>query len=45
MGAVSAMVVPDEAARFAYRQGLFVLGQSGETVTIRNDGAFEPAVW
>jgi len=45
MGAVAAMVVPDEAARFAYRQGLFVLGQSGETVTIRNDEAFVPTVW
>ena len=45
MGAVAAMVVPEETARHAYRQGLFVLGQSGDTVTIRNDEAFEPAVW
>lgn len=45
MGAVAGMVVPDDAAKFAYRQGLFVLGQSGETVEIRNDMAFKPAVW
>lgn len=45
MGAVAATVVPEEAARFAYRQGLFVLGQSGDTVTIRNDEAFVPLVW
>ncbi len=45
MGAVAAMVTPDDAARFAYRQGLFVLGQSGDTVVIRNDAAFQPASW
>ena len=45
MGAVAAMVVPDEAARYAYRQGLFVLGQSGDTMTLRNDARFEPKVW
>jgi hypothetical protein len=45
MGAMAAMVVPDDAARYAYRKGLFVLGQSGETVTIRNDEAFRPATW
>ena len=45
MGAVAAMVIPDEAARFAYRQGLFVLAQNGETVILRNDAAFRPKVW
>jgi hypothetical protein len=45
MGAVAGMVVPDDAARYAYRKGLFVLGQSGETVTIRNDLNFQLAVW
>ena len=29
-GAVAAMVIPDEAARFAYRQGLFVLARAGK---------------
>jgi len=45
LGAVAAMVTPEDAARYAYRQGLFVLGQSGETVVIRNDAAFRPKVW
>ncbi len=45
MGAVAGMVVPEDAARFAYRQGLFVLAQNGETVSIRNDLAFQPGVW
>jgi hypothetical protein len=45
MGAVAAMVVPDETARYAYRLGLFVLGQSGDTMTLRNDSQFEPKVW
>lgn len=45
MGAVAAMVVHDETARYAYRQGLFVLGQSGDTMTLRNDEQFEPKIW
>ena len=45
MGAVAGMVVTEETARFAYRQGLFVLAQSGDTVTIRNDADFQPVVW
>ena len=45
MGAVAGMVVAEETARFAYRQGLFVLAQSGDTVTIRNDKDFQPVVW
>lgn len=45
MGAVAGMVVPEDSAWFAYRQGLFVLAQSGETVAIRNDAAFQPGVW
>ena len=45
MGAVAGMVVAEETARFAYRQGLFVLAQSGDTVVIRNDAGFKPVVW
>ena len=45
MGAVAAMVLPDNVARYAYRQGLFVLAQSGDTVIIRNDINFKPAIW
>ncbi len=45
MGAVAGMVVPEDTARYAYRQGLFVLAQSGETVMVRNDPDFQPGVW
>jgi hypothetical protein len=45
LGAVAAMVVPDEVASYAYRQGLFVLVQSGESVVILNDAGFTPQVW
>jgi hypothetical protein len=45
MGAVAAMVIPDDAALHAYRHGLFVIGQSGEAMEIRNPADFNPALW
>lgn len=45
LGAVAAMVLPEDVGRFAYRQGLFVLAQSGDAVVIRNDRRFEPRYW
>lgn len=45
LGAVAAMVVPREVGRYAYRKGLFVLAQSGESVVILNDAKFQPKVW
>jgi hypothetical protein len=44
-GAVAAMVLPDEVGRYAYRRGLFVLAQTGDSVTIRNDDRFQPRAW
>ncbi|MFM7575957.1 MAG: DUF3782 domain-containing protein, partial [Microcystaceae cyanobacterium] len=44
-GAVAAMIVPDEVASYAYRQGLFVLVQSGENMIILNDAGFTPKIW
>lgn len=44
-GAVAAMVLPDEVARYAYRRGLFVLAQTGDSVTILNDDRFQPKAW
>jgi hypothetical protein len=32
-------------ARFAYRKGLYVLAQSGDTIQIRNDARFQPKQW
>jgi hypothetical protein len=45
LGAVAAMIVPDEVASYGCRQGLFVLVQSGENVIILNDAEFTPQVW
>ena len=45
MGAVAAMVVPQDVARYAYRQGLFVMAQSGDDMVILNDINFTPKVW
>ena len=45
LGAVAAMVVPPEVARYAYRQGLFVLAQTGDSVAIVSDERFQPKAW
>lgn len=45
MGAVAAMVLPDNVGRYAYKQGLFVISQSGDHLLIRNDVKFKPHVW
>ncbi|WNC86574.1 hypothetical protein RHP47_12155 [Thermosynechococcus sp. QKsg1] len=45
LGAVAGMIVPPEVARYAYRQGLFVLAQSGDGVAILNDPQFQPRAW
>ena len=39
------MVLPEGVGLYAYRQGLFVLAQSGDSVEIRNDARFAPKVW
>lgn len=45
LGAVAAMVIPDNVAQYAYRKGLYVIGQNGEHLEIRNDDKFVPGVW
>jgi hypothetical protein len=45
LGAVAAMVIPTDVARYAYRQGLFVIAQSGDHLVILNDPAFVPKAW
>ncbi len=45
MGAVAGIVVHVDVARYAYRQGLFVLTQSGDSIVILNDAAFQPRAW
>ncbi len=44
-GAVAGIAFDQGADRYAYRQGLFVLAQSGETMQILNDATFEPKAW
>ncbi len=45
IGAVAGIVMEEMADRYAYRQGLFVIGQSGEMVKILNDEEFKPKTW
>ncbi|MBJ7901207.1 MAG: hypothetical protein GC158_15095 [Cyanobacteria bacterium RI_101] len=45
LGAVAAMVVPNQIASYAYRKGLFVIAQSGEDLMILNDAKFRPKAW
>ncbi|MFW5922951.1 MAG: hypothetical protein ACOCSQ_01055, partial [Planctomycetota bacterium] len=45
MGAVAARVIPEDVASYAYRQGLYVLGPTGEDVGVLNDESFEPRIW
>ena len=45
VGAVAGIVIEEGADRFAYHQGLYVIGQTGETVRILNDKQFKPKVW
>jgi hypothetical protein len=44
-GAVAAMVIPDNVAQYAYRKGLYVIGQNGGHLDIRNDDTFVAGVW
>jgi hypothetical protein len=44
-GAVAGMRIDDGADRYAYRRGLFVLAQIGDSVTLRNDDRFQPKAW
>ena len=45
IGAVAGIVIEEGADRFAYKAGLFVIGQSGESVRILNDKKFIPRTW
>jgi hypothetical protein len=45
IGAVAGIVIDESADKYAYRQGLFVIAQTGETVKILNDSKFKPKEW
>ncbi len=42
IGAVGGIVIEESADRYAYKQGMFVITESGESVDILNDRDFEP---
>jgi len=44
-GAVAGIIIDEGADRYAYRQGLFVLAQSGETIELLNNDEFQPKAW
>ncbi len=44
-GAVAAMVIPEDVARYAYRKGFFVITQRGDVAEMLNDPGFEPRAW
>ncbi|PHV62369.1 DUF3782 domain-containing protein [Cyanobacterium aponinum] len=44
-GAVAGIEIEEGADKYAYRQGLFVLTQSGENVVIVNGAEFQPKTW
>lgn len=44
-GAVAGIELEGGADKYAYRQGLFVLTQAGETVGILNGDSFQPKSW
>ena len=44
-GGLAAMVIPDNVALYAYRKGLYVIGQNGDQMEIRNDNKFVAGVW
>ncbi len=45
MGAVAAMVIPENVGRYAYKKGLFIMTQSGEVMIILNDENVTPRQW
>ena len=44
-GAVAGMIVENDADRYAYKKGLFVLRQKGNIVEIVNNDEFKPKEW
>ncbi len=44
-GAVAGIEIEEGADKYAYRQGFFVLAQTGETVAILNNDTFQPKNW
>ena len=44
-GAVAGMVIPGNIAAYAIRKGLYVIGQNGDHLELRNESVFTAKVW
>ncbi|RJP25567.1 MAG: DUF3782 domain-containing protein [Candidatus Omnitrophota bacterium] len=45
IGAIAGIVIHMDVDKYAYKKGLFVIAQSGNTVKILNDRSFRPKAW
>ncbi len=45
LGAVAGIIIEEDADKYAYRKGLYVLRQKGNLVKIGNDEDFKPKEW
>lgn len=45
LGAVAGMVIPENVAIYAIRKGLYVIGQNGEQLELRNEANLRAKVW
>ncbi|MDR1949225.1 MAG: hypothetical protein LBQ38_07525, partial [Spirochaetaceae bacterium] len=45
LGAVAGAIVADNVKNYALKKGLYVIQQSGDTVTIENPAGFKPREW
>ena len=45
LGALASMVIDDNVAQYVYRKGLYLIGQSGEHLEIRNSENFVAKIW
>ena len=45
LGAVASMAIADNVAQYAYRKGLYLIGQSGDHLEIRNPEHFVAKIW
>ena len=45
VGAVGGIVIEENSDKYANKNGLFVIGESGDAAVILNDEGFQPKVW
>jgi hypothetical protein len=45
LGAVAGMVIPANVATYAIRKGLYVIGQNGDHLELRNEPSFKAKIW